>query len=329
MSRQTPAPLASFLADRTAVSIQQQNIATPITPKRHDPYGVSVIPQNPEEVMMHRSLSQMDPTTSPLFARSTHSPYGFEATTSPLSRHASIVEFPPVSPYGSFSASPYQEAVEALSVPPPLRMPAQPLTKVYIGGRPMAIPSAPQTQVSSPVVASPVAAAPSANTAVEEPQLTKDVVLTVAFRRGQSTYAVIDAPAVLGSARAKSQLVGRFVIVDGDRGEDIGRIVHANEATRGDDYQNLNLVRRFALREEVARYDAMRIEEQRALEYAQQQAARLFPSEQLSIDDATFQFDKQKLTLWYRVPDRVYFVPLLKTLNQAYRCRIWMERMDE
>eukprot|EP00758_Cryptobia_borreli_P010415 Tbor_TRINITY_DN5563_c2_g5::TRINITY_DN5563_c2_g5_i1::g.13228::m.13228 len=68
-------------------------------------------------------------------------------------------------------------------------------------------------------------------------------------------------------------------------------------------------------------------DESRALSYAQEQCARCLPLD-ISIIDATFQFDRQKLTLWYTAPERVYFVSLLKVLNQRFRCRIWMERVE-
>lgn len=109
------------------------------------------------------------------------------------------------------------------------------------------------------------------------------------------------------------------------------------------------LVLRNATQEEVDEYHTSLVfEEQRALQSAQELASQHLPvcnpsltvlngmtmspgskppTFFVEIVDATFQFDKNKLTLWYVSSERVYFVPLLKALNQRYRCRIWMERL--
>lgn len=332
MIRSAPSPL-TFLADRTIASLQQQNMVSPVTPKQHNPYAAAVIPENPEEVLMYRSLSQLDSyARSPLLDN--NATFGAEASVSPITQRSPLVEFPtPMSPYGSFSASPYQDAVEALSVPPPMpraTTSATPvgLTKVYVGGRPMAVPAQSATASSPTMVREP--RTQSSPVAEElEPLLPKDIVVTVTFRRNEAHFAVHDSRAIFGSSvRGRSQVMGRYVLVEGDRGDDLGRITAVSDAAK-DDMSRLPSVRRVATKDEITRFETtQRQEELRALEVAQQQAARFFANEQLSIEDATFQFDKQKLTLWYRVPDRVYFVPLLKALNQAYRCRIWMERLD-
>mmetsp|Transcript_17897 Transcript_17897/g.20452 ORF Transcript_17897/g.20452 Transcript_17897/m.20452 type:complete len:353 (+) Transcript_17897:127-1185(+) len=332
MHRSAPSPL-TFLADRTVASLQQQNMLSPVTPKQHNPYAAAVIPENPEEVLMYRSLSQLDSyARSPLLDAKTA--FAESLGTSPLTQRTPLVEFPvPISPFGSFSASPYQDAVEALSVPPPMPKStpsATPigLTKVYVGGRPMAVPAqsavaaAPSSLPCTPVT-------PAREEVVSEPALPKDITVTVTFRRNEAHFSVRDCRSVFGSSvRGRSQVMGRYVLVEGDRGDDLGRITAVSDAAK-DDVTRLPSVRRVATKDEINRFETtQRQEELRALEVAQQQAARFFGNENLSIEDATFQFDKQKLTLWYRVPDRVYFVPLLKALNQAYRCRIWMERLD-
>jgi hypothetical protein len=339
-----PSPM-TFLTDRTHQSIQQQNtvVATPKSASTtHNPYGASVIPANPEEVLLHRSMSQLD-----AYNYGGRSPYATTIQTqqfgghSPLSYNSSFVEFPPSSPMlQSFSApSPYAEAPQVLDTPIVVHT-KQALTKVYVGGRPVAIPSA--TQPVAEVPAAPTATvvaqhresprtsgAPSAPAAHRMPN---DAVVRIQFRRTESRFLLRDVAKKTAGLNITSlkQLMDMHVVVDGDRGEDIGRIVYVDENGCEDSVPTkIPKVQRLASLEEVQRMEALRQDELRALEFAQQQAARLFPAEQLSIDDATFQFDKQKLTLWYRVPDRVYFVPLLKTLNQAYRCRIWMERIDD
>jgi hypothetical protein len=322
-----PSPM-TFLTDRTHQSIQQQNTATPSGRKSasvtHNPYGASVIPENPEEVLLHRSMSSQMDAYGGYHAASCRSPYAVNPQAqlyggqSPLSFNNSFVEFPPISPMvSSFrGASPYAE-------PPAMdSMPAkQSLTKVYVGGRPVAVPSAHQAEAQE--VAS---SAPAMN-------IPNELTVKVQFRRAEGRFLMRDVSKKIAGLNITDvkQLLDVYVIVDGDRGEDLGRVVCVDDNTSADDtvVAKIPKVQRIASREEILRMETtLRQEELRALEFAQQQVQRLFPTEQLSIEDATFQFDKQKLTLWYRVPDRVYFVPLLKTLNQAYRCRIWMERLD-
>eukprot|EP00758_Cryptobia_borreli_P001161 Tbor_TRINITY_DN1992_c0_g1::TRINITY_DN1992_c0_g1_i1::g.3562::m.3562 len=84
---------------------------------------------------------------------------------------------------------------------------------------------------------------------------------------------------------------------------------------------------RNANQEEVDDYHCeQKIEESKALIFAQEQCSRCL-SPEVCIIDATFQHDREKLTLWYTAPERVYFVSLLKVLNQRFQCRIWMERV--
>lgn len=314
------------LADRTRTSLQQQNMVEPSTPKSHNPYAFSVIPENPDEVMFHRSLSQMQDQYSSIRSpfEQSYSQLDQQAPVSTLSRHNSVAEYPPtpLAHYGSFSASPYQDAIETLTTTPVPKAPAPVigLTKVYVGGRPVAVPF---QQPQQPAV---IAHAPHAREEEYHP-IPNNVIATVRFRRHSAKYFLRDVASVFQGIKNKAQMLGRYVIVEGDRGEDLGKIVVVDETEKTDGRLH---VKRVATKEESHRWETtLRNEELRALEYAQQQALRLFTVEQLKIEDATFQYDKQKLTLWYHVPDRVYFVPLLKSLNQAYRCRIWMERCEE
>lgn len=324
-----PSPMA-FLTDRTHQSIQQQNTVS-ATPKSasitHNPYGATVIPENPEEVFLHRSMSSQ---MADVYGYSGRSPYTsnlqYAGGQSPLSYNNSFVEFPPVSPmlHNSFraTASPYAEPPSS-SLESPSAPAKQSLTKVYVGGRPVAVPSSQAAEVA-PVEA--MAPAPMLN-------IPTDVMVKVQFRRTENRFTMRDVAKKIAGLNITDvkQLIDVHVVVEGDRGEDIGRIAAVEESSADEPLNpKIAKVLRIASRDEILRLETtLRQDELRALEFAQQQVARLFPAEQLSIEDATFQFDKQKLTLWYRVPDRVYFVPLLKTLNQAYRCRIWMERIDD
>lgn len=214
------------------------------------------------------------------------------------------------------------------------------------------------------------AAAVTAPTAAPLPDL---IVVNVAFRRSTQLYIVRRASQLLGIT-TEPMLTGAHVMVEGDRGIDMGRITGIDclaskelvaaaasaspaefntlmtspsstvepsaNGNAANAYNNANsrprpvcrlakypFVIRNATQEEVNNYHNVQVlEEARACQYAADQAARNIP-EGVEIVDCTFQYDRNKLTLWYVAAERVYFVPLLKVLNQRYRCRIWMERV--
>lgn len=122
---------------------------------------------------------------------------------------------------------------------------------------------------------------------------------------------------------------GEYVVVDGDRGCDLGQVLHVVniEASSMTDSTS-GSVQRIASKDEVEKFHAMEAEELKALEFARVQATRHL-NNKLTVEHVSFQFDRQKLTLWYKAAERVYFVPLLKALNQEYKCRIWMERIED
>jgi len=141
----------------------------------------------------------------------------------------------------------------------------------------------------------------------------------------------------------KETIIGTRVVVEGDRGVDLGCIIAVERSPTADPAaavahiseekekgrkqpKALQLVLRSATCGEIADDECLEADEVEATAYAQAQARRLLGSK-LAIKAATFQFDRQKLTLHYTAAERVYFVPLLKSLNQRYHCRIWMEQL--
>jgi hypothetical protein len=218
----------------------------------------------------------------------------------------------PLSPLILNSTIPLQHQEERSSLPfscAPLAGLA--ITKMYVDGRPIAVASHPQKPTS------PEPLVPSA-------------VVRVAFRRSEREFHLRDTAEVFGHPCSASFMMGKYVIVDGDRGQDLGRIVSVSafHEVPASGTSKLLEVKRSASIQELDRYEALRQDELKAVEYARHQSNRLFGLSMV-IEDAEFQFDKQKLTLWYRVPERIYFVPLLKALNHYYRCRIWMERVED
>jgi hypothetical protein len=131
---------------------------------------------------------------------------------------------------------------------------------------------------------------------------------------------------------------GQFVVVGGDRGEDIGHVAHCwsgahpekappvsalavaeRSATGG-----LNRVQRIATAPEVAQLQGMQSElEARARDVAQQKVTE--HGLPMRIVDAEYQFDRKKLTFYYQAHQRLDFRVLVRDLYKTFRARIWME----
>lgn len=122
---------------------------------------------------------------------------------------------------------------------------------------------------------------------------------------------------------------GQYVVVQGDRGIDIGVVIRINS----DDSQQYvertgptGSVVRFATQREVDYWATdLKADEAAALEYCRQRVLKhRLPME---VRHAEYQFDKKKLTFYYEAKSRVDFVTLLKELFREFSCRIWMEKV--
>ena len=122
---------------------------------------------------------------------------------------------------------------------------------------------------------------------------------------------------------------GQFVVVQGDRGVDIGVVIRINTESRKSYAERTGptgSVLRHATQREVDYWATeLKAEEAAAVEFCQQRANRShLPME---IRYAEFQFDKKKLTFYFESKSRVDFVQLNKELYREYGCRIWMEKL--
>lgn len=130
--------------------------------------------------------------------------------------------------------------------------------------------------------------------------------------------------------------VGEFVFVEADRGEDLGRIIDILIVKLSEDlhtmlqqYQQLNLdgkVVRRATVKDMQRLAHKAREETKAVLVCRQKVKE--HGLDLDIDDAEFQFDRKKLTFYYRADKRVDFRELVRELYKIYRARIWMQKSD-
>lgn len=134
---------------------------------------------------------------------------------------------------------------------------------------------------------------------------------------------------------------GAFVIVEGDRGEDLGVILckmpieFFEEAIptagyRGRGFSSGQGERKFIYRvasdEEVAGIESKLSDEEKVLRSIREKVAeRKLP---MSILDAEFQFDRHKLTYFFEADRRIDFRELVSDLFSMYKTRIWMQQVD-
>mmetsp|Transcript_19414 Transcript_19414/g.22276 ORF Transcript_19414/g.22276 Transcript_19414/m.22276 type:complete len:318 (+) Transcript_19414:58-1011(+) len=127
---------------------------------------------------------------------------------------------------------------------------------------------------------------------------------------------------------------GEYVVVGGDRGEDIGLVTHswaldqksdASGAARWTGGVGLGKVLRVANVLEVSQLQGVQTElETRAVEVAQEKVREhQLP---MRIVDAEYQFDRKKLTFYYQSQHRLDFRNLVRDLYKTFRARIWMEQ---
>jgi hypothetical protein len=127
---------------------------------------------------------------------------------------------------------------------------------------------------------------------------------------------------------------GEYVVVGGDRGEDIGLVTYS--WPRGQKLQEppvqsrnaaigLGQVLRVANVLEVSQLQGVQTElEARAVGVAQEKV--LEHQLPMVIVDAEYQFDRKKLTFFYQSQHRLDFRTLVRDLYKTFRARIWMEQ---
>lgn len=122
---------------------------------------------------------------------------------------------------------------------------------------------------------------------------------------------------------------GEYVVVGGDRGEDIGLVTHSwvegGEHPAGESWaEGVGRVLRVASVLEVTQLQGVQTElESRAVEVAQEKVQE--HGLPMRIVDAEYQFDRRKLTFYYQSQSRLDFRDLVRDLYKTFRARIWME----
>lgn len=114
--------------------------------------------------------------------------------------------------------------------------------------------------------------------------------------------------------------VGDAVVMEGDRGENIGRVDRLVEARPQHPVQCSVL--RFVTNEDIVALRAQREREEAAKHFTQGVADALGMT--IQIVDTEFQADGNKLTVYFLSRRQIDFRRLQRQLFKQYRCRIWL-----
>ncbi len=130
--------------------------------------------------------------------------------------------------------------------------------------------------------------------------------------------------------------VNDYVLLEGDRGVDLGRVMSVSNEAPAPVADSPNVprfrrnpprVHRLATPSEVTQLTQLSEDAAKSVPVCQEAVDRLrLP---LRVVDAQFQFDRKKLTFFYDSDERVDFRDLLHEMYSVYKCRIWMARSDE
>jgi cell fate regulator YaaT (PSP1 superfamily) len=121
------------------------------------------------------------------------------------------------------------------------------------------------------------------------------------------------------------------IIVDVERGEDLGRVHATGElaerrktgTTHGKEQREpLRAALRLATADDMARADVLRADDESARRFAVQKARAL--NLQMKISDAEWQWDRRRLTFYFTAEERVDFRTLVRQLEAHFGVRVQM-----
>jgi cell fate regulator YaaT (PSP1 superfamily) len=121
---------------------------------------------------------------------------------------------------------------------------------------------------------------------------------------------------------------GETVVVEGDRGENIGVVVEITQVVPG--FEVTSRILRIATDKDMAALAAQRERELAVKKSVQSLSASI--GLHATIEDVEYQFDLNKLTIFVRRSAKGGFVDfrkLQRSLFREFRCRIWCAYMDE
>jgi hypothetical protein len=144
-------------------------------------------------------------------------------------------------------------------------------------------------------------------------------LVTVRFKRSTRQY-VMHAPVAS---------IGSCVLVEGDRGSDIGIIETVAGTCLGSSATSYRKVLGFATQEDVASLEELRTAyEVEALELVARRINECKMSKAMSVVDVEYQYDMSKVTIYFRpLKAAVDFRHLQRVLFRDFRCRVWLQNL--
>lgn len=169
------------------------------------------------------------------------------------------------------------------------------------------------------------------------------MIYNVKFKRSQKNF-------VLGRITREIK-IGCYVKVEADRGEDLGIVMsifpmakflasNRHRSTADDSIASgdpspsqaaniidLKRIMRVATHDEISLIEVKRKEEEELLKICCTKVRqRGLP---MSVVDAEYQYDRNKLTFFFQAEGRIDFRELVRDLFSMYKTRIWMQQLDK
>jgi hypothetical protein len=172
------------------------------------------------------------------------------------------------------------------------------------------------------------------------------MIYSVKFKRSQKNF-------ILGQRITREVKIGCYVKVEADRGEDLGIVMgiipaenfiacNRHRSMTEDSCASRELtvpsqstsnigdmkrIMRVATHDEISLLEVKRDEEEELLKICSTKVRqRGLP---MSVVDAEYQFDRNKLTFFFQAEGRIDFRELVRDLFSMYKTRIWMEQIDK
>ncbi|KAI8644682.1 PSP1 C-terminal conserved region-domain-containing protein [Parasitella parasitica] len=117
--------------------------------------------------------------------------------------------------------------------------------------------------------------------------------------------------------------LNEMVIVEADRGYDLGQIIEiSNKSALEKGVTSIKRIFRHANPAEIATHRLKQQDEQKALAICQAKIKQ--KNMNMEVVDAEYQWDRRKLTFYFKANERIDFRELVRELFKIYKTRIWM-----
>jgi hypothetical protein len=152
--------------------------------------------------------------------------------------------------------------------------------------------------------------------------------VTVEFKRGRKERFRVDDPVLAAQCAGFNGPYHMWIECNsnGNPGKDVGQVIEQMGRNRAGDTFQMRRALSVATPDDVAGFTAKHQAELEALQMAQNLARDMgLP---MTIDDAEWQFDKKKLTMFYSAGGRVDFRDFVKKMGSHNKTFLWMVRSD-